>query len=138
MTIDLPVKDVMSKKLITLHPKDKLSRAKEIFSEYDIHHIPILVKDKVVGILSMGDILFLEGVVTNSFDEFIRSKRYEESSVDEYMTANPICIDHSKTLADAIEILIEFRINAIPVVGDDMIKGIITTFDILKYIKPTK
>ena len=44
---NITVDKILSKNLKTVHPKDKLIRAKEIFDQYEIHHIPVHV---------MGDI----------------------------------------------------------------------------------
>jgi len=129
------VKDLMSQKLITLHPKDKLKRAKEIFDQYKIHHLPVEVMGDVRGIISLGDLLFLEGVVNSSFDEFIRSKQYSHMTVDEVMTSNPYCIDSDKSISEALDILIEKRINALPVKENDKLVGIITHRDLLEHLR---
>lgn len=135
MTKDTLIKDIMSTKLISLHPKDKLKRAKEIFQQYDIHHIPVHVMGSVKGIISLGDILFLEGIVTNSFDEFLRTKKYDLATVDEIMTPKPICISSEKHLNDALDIMITRRINALPVTENNILVGLITTYDILRLLK---
>ena len=133
--MDIPIKNIMSTHLKTLHPKEKLSEAKEIFKQYDIHHIPVQVMGEIRGIISLGDLLFLEGIVTNSFDEFIQTKRMELSTVDEIMTPNPICVDAEILLSEALDILTKHRINALPVLEEGKLAGIITTYDILKYLK---
>lgn len=132
---NLTVDKIMSSKLITLHPKDKLKRAKEIFDQYKIHHLPIEVMGDVRGIISLGDILFLEGVVNSSFDEFIRSKQYSHMTVDEVMTSNPYCLDVKQKASDALDIMIDKRINAIPVKSEDKLVGIITHRDLLEHLR---
>lgn len=133
--MDIPIKNIMSTRLKTLHPKEKLSAAKEIFKAYDIHHIPVEVMGEVRGIISLGDLLFLEGVVTNTFDEFIQTKRMELSTVDEIMTTNPICVAAEMMLSEVLDIMTKHRINALPVLDESELVGIITTYDILKYLK---
>ena len=58
MDANITIDKIITRKLKTLHPKDKLIRAKEIFDEYDIHHIPVHVMGDIRGIVSLGDILF--------------------------------------------------------------------------------
>lgn len=135
MLDDITVDTIMSKNLITLHPKEKLKRAKEIFEEYKIHHIPVEVMGKIRGIISLGDILFLEGMVTTSFDKFLKKKKYEVATVDDIMTSNPICIQDTAMLSEALDVMIIERINAIPVRKEDKLVGLITSYDILKYLK---
>lgn len=137
MNTNIAVKDVMSKNLKVLHPKDKLIRAKEIFNEFDIHHIPVAVMGEVRGIISLGDILFLEGMVSNSFDEFLRTKKYHIATIDEVMTSRPYCINEDDLISDALDIMIEKRINCLPVKKDDELVGVITNFDLIKYFRNT-
>ncbi len=135
MEANITVDNIMARNLKTLHPKDKLARAREIFNEFDIHHIPIHVMGDVRGILSLGDILFLEGFTNNTFDDFLRNKKFQLLTVDEIMTARPYCANADDLISDVLEIMTEKRVNALPVKENDELVGIITTFDILNYFK---
>ena len=53
----ITVQDLMSTKLVTLHPKDKLERVKEIFDKYSVHHIPVVVNESIVGLVSKSDFI---------------------------------------------------------------------------------
>ena len=129
------VRNIMSEKLITLHPKDKLRKAKDIFNKYRIHHIPVEVMNDIRGILSLGDILYLEGVVTNSFDEFIKNKRLDTLSIDEVMTKKPYTVEADMHLSEALDLMIEKNVNALPVVEDGELVGIVTTYDMMKDLR---
>ncbi len=131
MIKDIAVKEMMSSKLLTLHPKDKLKRAKEIFHEYDIHHIPIVVMNKLVGIISQGDILYLESIVSNSFDRFIQDKKFELDTVDEVMTKSPVCMPGDTTISEILKTMLDQRINAIPIIENDELIGLVTSQDLL-------
>jgi len=131
MIKNLAVKEIMSSKLLTLHPKDKLKRAKEIFHEYDIHHIPIVVMNKLVGIISQGDILYLESIVSNSFDRFIQDKKIELDTVEEVMTKNPTCMPGTTTISRILKTMLDQRINAIPIIENEELIGLVTSQDLL-------
>lgn len=132
MKQDIKVKDVMSTRLITLHPKDSILRAKEVFAEYSIHHIPICVMNEVRGIISLGDILFLEGMVLNSFDQFVKDKKNQNTPIEDVMTRNPYHTASDALLSTAINKMVKNRINALPVVDNNEIVGLITTHDVLE------
>ena len=132
--INISVKDIMSTNLKTLNPKDKLKQAKKLFDTYDIHHIPIQVMGDVRGIISLGDILFLEGVTINSFDKFLKNKKFEIMTIDEIMTHKPYCMDVDDLVSEVIELMTEKRINALPIRENDELVGIVTTHDIMKYL----
>jgi len=127
--MNIPVHEIMSTNLKIVHPKDKMQSAKEIFEEYDLHHILVAVMGEVRGIISLGDMLFLEGVAKDSFDEFLRKKKYELSTVDEIMTPRPYCIDQDSKISEVLDIMIEKRINSIPVINGSELVGIVTNHD---------
>lgn len=135
MKVQDPIKSIMSNKLISLHPKDKIQEAKELFEKYPIHHIPIVVMNKLVGILSLGDILFLsKKPIMSSFDAFIRDQKLSIDAVEEIMTTDIITINSDATINDALEKMINFRVNAIPVIENQELIGLVTSFDILKNV----
>jgi CBS domain-containing protein len=132
--LDVPIKEIMSEKLLTLHPKDKLERCMEFFEEFHIHHIPVVVMNEVVGIISQGDILFLKSLTENRFDEFYQDNKLNVMLVEEIMTSNPICIDHEAMLGKAVDLMTENKINALPVTEGKELRGLLTTHDILRYL----
>ena len=125
----------MSTNLKTLHPKDKLKKANELFEEYNIHHIPIEVMGDIKGIISMGDILFIKGMVNNSFDQFLQSMKFDTLTVDEIMTTNPYCVETSATIGDALDLMLEKGVNALLVKEKDKLEGIVTSQDMMQYFQ---
>lgn len=138
MTLQDKVSTIMSKKLITLHPKDKLKRAKEIFEEYKIRHIPVVVMNEIAGILSKGDILYLEGIVRNGFDKFIQESMLNTMTIDQVMTAQVKCAHIDQSIGEVVDIMIDHKINAMPILEKDLLVGLVTTFDIMKSLQKTK
>jgi CBS domain-containing protein len=53
----LPVRDLMTKKVITCSPGDSIAEVARIMNERRIRHLPVTEGDKVVGIIGMRDIL---------------------------------------------------------------------------------
>jgi len=129
--------DVMKTKLVTLHPKDKISKAKQIFQKYNLHHIPIVVNKKLVGILSMGDLLaYKENKSSHpSNDRFQLVYDLDLKTVDEIMTADPITGKSNYSISEAIDIMLEQRVNALPICENNQLVGMITTYDMLKLLK---
>lgn len=134
MNLDVPIKEIMSEKLLTLHPKDKLERCMQLFEEFQIHHIPVVVMNEVVGIISQGDILFLKSLTEDRFDEFYQDNKLNIMLVEEIMTANPICVDFEASLGEAVDLMTENRINALPVTEGKELRGLLTTHDILQHL----
>jgi CBS domain-containing protein len=50
------VADVMTKNLITVTPETTIEEVMQIFAEKRVRHLPVLVNDEMVGLISIGDI----------------------------------------------------------------------------------
>jgi len=131
----IQVKDIMNQKLVTLHPKEKISQAEDIFNSYKIHHIPVEVSGKLVGILSMGDIFFNRKQKSINADKFLKNVNISIMTVEEIMTHNPIYIKPNSSIVDALNVMDSKRVNALPVVDGGLLVGLITTYDLLKLLK---
>ncbi|MGZ8257744.1 MAG: CBS domain-containing protein [Methylotenera sp.] len=51
------ISDVMTTKVLTGKPSDTVEQAMSIMAEKHIRHLPVVNNDKVVGMLSMGDLV---------------------------------------------------------------------------------
>ena len=54
---DTLLDEVMTKELITITKDDKIDQCMEIMNEKRIRHLPVLENKKIVGIISIGDVL---------------------------------------------------------------------------------
>ncbi len=73
-----PVSEVMTKNVYSVKPEMNMEDCLQLFSDKHIRHLPVLHGDKVIGMLSIGDIVtaiineqkehiqFLEKYITNS------------------------------------------------------------------------
>ena len=109
--------------------------ANEIFEEYKIHHIPVLVNRKVVGIVSLGDLLFKKKLESENQDKVPLFIQIGVQKIEDIMTHSPYVIDEAQALGVALDIMIERRINCLPVVNKEKeLAGILTSFDLLNYL----
>jgi len=54
---DTPVSDIMTKELLTVNPGDSVGDCMRIMTEKRVRHLPVLEGTKLVGILSIGDVV---------------------------------------------------------------------------------
>jgi len=54
---DSLVSEIMTPNPITISPSDNLDRCMEIMSEKHIRHLPVVENGKVVGMISIGDVV---------------------------------------------------------------------------------
>lgn len=51
------INEVMTAKVLSAKPTDTVEQAMSVMSEMRIRHLPIVANDKVVGVLSIGDLV---------------------------------------------------------------------------------
>lgn len=133
----MQIGQIMTTEVIFLRPNDTMDRVQQIFKTHNIHHIPIIDDDKVVGIISQVDYLKL----LHGFTLFKTHKSEEYNNaimrsllVKEVMTKQVATISPDDTIDLAAGFFRENLFHALPVVDKNgSLVGIITTFDLLNY-----
>lgn len=131
------VGQIMTTKVITLHPEDTMDKVKKIFEGNNIHHIPIVDRGRVVGIISKTDYLKL----LHGFTLFKTSKSDSYNAailrsllVREVMTQQVAKLNPEDSLETAVGFFRENLFHALPVVNNEgELVGIVTTYDLLNY-----
>ena len=54
---DTPVREIMSSPVTTISPDDAVTHCMQIMTEQRIRHLPVVEKGKVVGMISIGDLV---------------------------------------------------------------------------------
>jgi CBS domain-containing protein len=139
------VHDVQSEDLETAHPQSSLSRAIRTMDESAIHQLPVLEDgDSMVGILTMSDIVFSswfepgndseKRIVRNRDEPEGRRPREQEVDglVDEAMTDDPDTVAPDRDVRVAAQVMEDERYNALPVLGDEGLEGIVSRTDLLR------
>jgi CBS domain-containing protein len=127
----MQVQDYMTRKVTSMKPMDNARDARELMTRLRIQQVPILVRGKLVGIVTDRDIrdAFPTATIShlgNEIDEFTRKIKLES-----IMSGNVLTISPTASIADAAELLRSNRIGALPVVDGDKLVGIITRSDVL-------
>ena len=130
-----PVSKIMTKELVTLCLRDDLYKAEKLFKEHHIRHIPIVKNRHIVGMLSLSDlqrISFLDSYDANEIT--IDNAIYNMLSIEQIMVKNLIMVNSNISIKSVVEILSKNEFHALPVVDNDLLVGIVTTTDILRYL----
>ncbi len=114
------VRHKMSKDTFTVDVKDSLELVINIMQWRNIHHVPVINKNKkLIGLLTWRDI-----------KGFLNDKEMITTSVKSMMIKDVITISEDKSLNEAKEIMKRNNIHGIPVVKKGKLVGIITSNDI--------
>jgi CBS domain-containing protein len=78
---DTPVTDVMTKQVLTVSPSNSVTECMQIMTERRVRHLPVLEETKLVGILSIGDVVnWLMSAQKATIDNF---ERYSLAEIKE-------------------------------------------------------
>ena len=118
-----PLSSIMTKNVITAAPDDKLSVARDIFKRNRVHHLPIVHGTRLLGILTTYDI----------FKRIESRDDYEKLHIKDIMTTHVATLEPEDKIGSAAELFLENLFHAVPIVKDGELKGIVTSFDVIKY-----
>lgn len=130
-----PLKKYMSKNLVTIDKMTKLSEARKLFLENNIHHLPVTQGEgELVGMLSYSDLLRVDsGELFNQDAKQADVLIDNMSCVEAAMTKNVIKISVDESIRDATIALKNGSFHSLPVVDGKKIVGIVTSTDLLNY-----
>jgi len=131
----VPVSTIMTKNVIKLSLKDDLTKAEKLFKHNKIRHIPVMDGNKIIGMLSYTDLLrisFVDAVDDES--DTVDAMVYNMFTVEQVMAKKLITISPETTIRETAEILSKKEFHALPVCEGELLVGIVTTTDLIKYL----
>ncbi|MCM4152798.1 CBS domain-containing protein [Arenibacter sp. N53] len=130
-----PVSKIMTTDLITINHTNSLLDAEKLFEKHKIRHIPVVSNKKIIGILSLTDLLRISFVDTYGEDDsHVDTAVYNMLNIEQVMVKNPVHISPTLSIKEVTEILAKKEFHALPVVENGDLVGIVTTTDLLNYL----
>lgn len=129
------VRSVMRAHPWTVEEQAPIRKAIELMDEGGIRHLPVMGDGHVVGIVSDRDL-------RGSRSDLNAARRHEASPEAEQALERPISTLMARTvisvspqtpLAEAVHLLREHVIGALPVIDDGQLVGIVSSIDLLSY-----
>ena len=131
----VPVSEIMTKNLVKLNLNDDLTKAEQLFKKNKIRHIPVVNGNKIIGMLSYTDLLRISFVDAVDDDaEIVDTTIYNLFTIEQVMAKKLVTIPVDTTIRETAEILSKNEFHALPVCMGDLLVGIVTTTDLIKYL----
>jgi CBS domain-containing protein len=117
--------DIMTLDPMYLSSDKSVAAAIELCREYDVRHVPIVDRGTLVGMVSSHD---LSGISTY---------KPSEKQVGEIMSTAVLCINPETDVGDVIDLMIDNKVGAIPVIegSEERLIGIVSYIDVLNSVR---
>jgi len=129
------VKEIMSKDVVTLKEDSNFLEFVTDIEVYDYVAFPVLNEtNEVIGIISQTDLLKLI-----LFHSHVGVRMLEEAflgipSIRAIMTTRPITLSPDDTIEEAVQLMVKYGIQSLPVVEEKQVIGMMVKKDIIHQI----
>ena len=134
MSQETKVSQVMTGEVVVADLGNTIKQVQDLFVEYDMHHLPVVEDDKVIGIISQTDLLNCYDKLLEKGETVSIENLNSTFTVKEVMTAKPVSVAPVTTLRTAAEMMAEHHCHSLPVVEHGKIAGILTARDVVKFV----
>lgn len=132
MRAEEPVSRIMTEAVVVIEADRPVSEALECFMQYGFHHLPVVRRGRLVGMLSSADVLKLESFLPRNTAD--RTRLLDDRfRIEQIMRAPATSRRASVGVGEAAELIIDEGVHALPIVDDeDHVIGIVSTTDIIR------
>jgi CBS-domain-containing membrane protein len=129
MNPNLPIKTIMTKKLVTLKAEATLDSIRRAFEGSNFHHLPVTgERGELNGIISREDYTRVSHLLGIQ-----QSAGMAKLCAGDIMTRYPMQLEPEDTIGLAADIFLANRFHALPVIEDGQLVGMVTSHDLLSY-----
>jgi CBS domain-containing protein len=149
----MKIRDIMVADTISVSPEVPISEVADILFSNRFHGLPVVEKEKVVGIITEDD-FFLKNydeIYLPSYNRFLKENKSVANlpedikdkiekilgtKAKDIMTADCLTVDPEMDVAELMRLVKETKFTTFPVVdGENNIRGIVTLSDVLGTVK---
>lgn len=128
----MSVKDFMTRKVVYISPDTTVAHAADIMREQDLHRLPVIENDKLVGLVTEGTIAEASPSKATSLSIYEMNYLLNKTKVKDVMIKNVITVSGYASLEDAAYLMYKNKVGILPVVDNGQLYGVITDRDILQ------
>lgn len=144
-------RDIMTRNVITVRRGSSIDETLRLMAEYHVSGLPVVDAEGCLeGIITESDLLLKDQSKVSLPSKPLRGhwpisdedveEKYRKGRailVEDAMTANVITFTEDSAVSDIARIMIEHRINRVPIVYDRKVVGIVSRSDIVKALAET-
>lgn len=125
------IQNLMSSPVVTIEPGANMPKAHQLMEKHNIHSLPVIKKDKLVGILTDRELKKASASDATSLNVYELHYILQRIKVAQIMISNPVTIHTDTTLAEAADTFLRQKVFALPVMNEkNQLVGIISPSDL--------
>lgn len=124
--------DFMTSNVIVAGENNTFDQVMTFFTKHKIQHLPVADNNKLIGIISIKDMLSFMAVQIAQNPMISAEMLNANFDIKQVMTPDPVTVEPEASQKEILEILSAGKFQAVPVVRAGEIKGIITNKDITR------
>jgi acetoin utilization protein AcuB len=128
----MKVRDIMSTNVVTVTEKTLVNDAKQIMEAHRIRRLPVMKKNKLVGMVTKHMLLEAAPSPATSLNIWELNYLLAKMTVKEIMVKNPFAISPDMPVEEALQLGQDKGFGAFPVVEDGRLVGMVTESDIVR------
>lgn len=125
---DSKVSEISTDDLITIHSEALATEALKTMRRAKIHHLPVVNKEKVLGLLTDRDIL-------DRIDPGGQPVLDTGLTVGALMARNVPVIHEDTAVDEALDLMLQHKLSGLPLVREGKVVGIVTEHDMLRALQ---
>ncbi len=127
------VRDIMTSPAIVIGPATTVPEAIALMRERQIRHLPVVENDRLVGMISRGDLREASITASINADSYELHFMLSRLTVGKLMSRKVFTVTPDALLVHAAELMTENKIAGLPVVDEKAsVIGIVTESDLLR------
>lgn len=126
----MSVQDFMTKNVIAVKPETPIFDAVDLMKKNDIHRLPVLKHEKLVGLITEGIIAEAMPSQATSLSVYEANYLLNKTTVGDVMEKKVLTIAPDDLLEDAIYKMRQHNVGVLPVLAGEKLVGMITNNDI--------
>lgn len=127
--METQIKNILTKKLITIAEDSNLSDADDLMNNYNIRHLPVVDStDTLVGILSRSDYIALKYV----------DSRLAKFTVKNFMSTPVVVVSINSKIREVAQLFVNKKISSVIAIENGEAVGIVTSEDLIKLLAKNK
>ncbi len=125
------IQNWMSRSVVTIDANASLPIAKDLLRKHNIHALPVIKKEKLVGVVTHGDLKRASASEVVSLDVYELAVLLQKIKIEQIMSHDPVTIPLDHTLAEAADVFLQSNVSVLPVIARRVqMVGIISPSDI--------